>query len=63
VRPRRITSDGVSVHDCLVSSLVGLNETISPQRFPEFGSEDLTEESPRKETLSDDSVTIADDNY
>jgi len=48
----------MGVHDCFVSPLVGLDKSVSLERSPKFGSEDLTEESPRPQTLNQSTFTI-----
>ena len=47
VSSRREASNRVSVHDRLMSSLVGLDKPIKFDRSPELRGENLTEESPR----------------
>jgi hypothetical protein len=46
-----ISSNIVSVHNHFMSSLISQNEAVCFDWFPKFGSEDLTEECPRPETL------------
>jgi hypothetical protein len=48
----------MSVHDCLVRSLIGEEESICSKRFPEFGGEDLTEKCPRPQSLNEEDVTM-----
>lgn len=48
----------MGVHDCFMSALVGVDESVYLKGLPEFGGEDLTEECPRPQSLHERTFTI-----